>query len=120
MSAPERADQFRAWVGPRARIVASALAVGFVVGALAMLVLSARTGARPASTQVFALAALVLGFGVLGWSGSMFAGRAVEEMQTYLDTGTHWTERDSRRAMTRIASAGAGAMLAVVVVTPVL
>jgi hypothetical protein len=66
------------------------------------------------------MAALALGFGVLGWSGSIFAGRGFEAMQRHLDTGTNWTERDSRRAMTRISGFGAGGMLGVVVATTLL
>ena len=70
-----------------------------------------------ASTQTFVVGTLVLGFGVLGWSGSVFAGRGIETMQTYLNTNTDWTERDSRRAMARLCGFGVGMMAGVVLVT---
>jgi hypothetical protein len=41
-------------------------------------------------------------------------------MQTYLETGSDWTERDSRRAMTRISGFGGSAMVGVVVATNLL
>lgn len=43
------------------------------------------------------------------------AGRGVEATQARLDTGTGWTERDSRRAMARIGGVGFGAMVGVTV-----
>lgn len=113
-------DRLVAWARPRVRVVGTAFLAGFVVGAVGTVALATRVGARTASTQVFATAALVLGFGVLGWSGSAIAGRGVEAMQAHLDAGTNWTERDSRRAMARVSGVGAGAMTAVVAVTPLL
>jgi hypothetical protein len=45
------------------------------------------------------------------------AGRGIENAQRYMDTGSDWSEDDSRRAMTRVGSFGAGLMLAVPLVT---
>lgn len=104
-----------AWLRARVRLVGSAAAVGFALGVVALGALALRTGEpRFASTQVFALGALVLGFGVLGWSGSILVGDSVETAQRYTERRTDWTERDSRRAMARLSGAGAGAMLGVV------
>lgn len=64
-----------------------------------------------ATETTFAVGALVLGFGVLGWSGSVMAGRGMENLQRHLDMETNWTEMDSRRAMARITGFGAGLML---------
>ena len=88
-----RLDPLRAWARPRLRVLGSALGAGFAVGAL------------------------LLGFGTLGWSGSAMAGRGIENAQRYMDTGSDWSEDDSRRAMTRVGSFGAGLMLAVPLVT---
>lgn len=107
----------RNWLFVRARLVGTAAAVGCVVGGLAVLGLTTRGTLDFASTQTFAVGALVLGFGVLGWSGSVLAGRGIESLQTYLDADTDWTEADSRRAMARVAGFGAGVMLGVVVAT---
>jgi hypothetical protein len=105
------------WARPRARLVATALATGFVVGVLASLVLPTVVGGQTARVKTFAVGALLLGFGTLGWSGSVMAGRGIETAQRYMETGADWSETDSRRAMTRVGSFGAGLMLAVPLVT---
>ena len=110
----------RTWLAPRFRLLATAGAVGVLLGVLALAVLAGLRTIGFASTQVFALGALALGFGVLGWSGSVLAGGAIEALQRRLDTDSDWTEHDSRRAMARIAGFGAGVMVGVVIVTPLL
>jgi hypothetical protein len=74
-------------------------------------------GGQTARLETFAVGALPLGSGTLGWSGSIMAGRRIETAQRYMETGTDWSETDSRRAMTRGGSFGAGLMLAVPLVT---
>ena len=101
----------RDWAEPRLRILGTALLAGVVVGSVAALGYGLFTRPRRARTVVFALGALLLGFGTLGWSGSVMAGRGIENMQRYLETGSDWTERDSRRAMTRVAGFGLGLMV---------
>jgi hypothetical protein len=110
-------DPLVEWARPRARLVGTALAAGFVVGVLASLLLPAVVGGRTARVKTFAVGALFLGFGTLGWSGSVMAGRGIENAQRYMETDTDWSEADSRRAMTRVGSFGAGLMLAVPLVT---
>jgi hypothetical protein len=66
---------------------------------------------RFASEKMFALAALVFGFAILGWSGSVFAGRGVENVQRQLGGGSDWSEADSRRAMAVLGSVGLGGMV---------
>jgi hypothetical protein len=109
-----------AWLRPRVRLLATAGTIGVVAGALALLALAAVRTPEFASTQTFAVGALVLGFAVLGWSGSALAGRGIESLQTYLDADTGWTERDSRRAMARLSGFGAGVMVGVVIATTLL
>jgi hypothetical protein len=104
------------WARPRARILGTAFAVGAGVGLLATAGLVLLVDGRRARTTVFALGTLLFGFGVLGWSGSAMAGRGIENAQAYMETDTDWSERDSRRAMTRIAGFGAGVMVGVSVV----
>lgn len=97
---------------PRARLVGTAAVAGALVGALSVLVF----GPSGLAETVFALGALVMGFGLLGWAGSMLVGSAVENMKQYLDLGTDWTEADSRRAMARLGGFGAGVMVGIAVV----
>ena len=105
------------WARPRARLVGTALPAGFVVGVLASLLLPPVVGAETARVKTFAFGALLLGFGVLGWSGSVMAGEGIENAQRYMETGSDWSEADSRRAMTRVGSFGAGLMVAVPLLT---
>lgn len=115
---PERTGpSLSTWLRPRLIIVGSALLVGIIVGAVGMVggsVLTTDIGAAESTT--FALGALVFGFGLLGWSGSIFAGTGIENMQRYMGTGSDWSERDSRRAMARVGGFGAGVMIGVSVV----
>jgi hypothetical protein len=106
------------WIRTRVHLIGSAAVVGFVLSVIAVISLSiAQYGVRFASTQIFVLAALCFGFGVLGWSGSILAGSGLENAQRHLDTGTDWSETDSRRAMARISGFGAGGMAGVIIVT---
>ena len=108
-----------AWVRPRLWLVGTALLGGAIVGPAAVVLLTLYGGGAAFGTRkAFALGALALGFGVIGWSGSIFAGRGIESMQRHLDTGSDWTEADSRRAMGRIAGFGGGMMVGVSVVEP--
>lgn len=113
----DAADPLLAWARPRARLLGTALAAGFVVGVVTTAVLPVVVGSQTARVNTFAVGALLLGFGTLGWSGSIMAGRGIENAQRYMETGSDWSEDDSRRAMTRIGSFGAGLMLAVPLVT---
>ncbi|WP_101294033.1 DUF7268 family protein [Halegenticoccus soli] len=103
---------------PRARLVASGFAAGVAAGVVGFGAAAVALGSvRAASDAVFALGALALGFGVVGWSGSILAGNGVEAMQASLGVASGWTERKSRRAMARVASFGAGVMAGAVVGT---
>ena len=94
-----------------------AAAVGVALGVVGVVALTADVDLRTATEQTFAVGALAFGIGLLGWSGSVMAGRGIENMQRYMETGSDWTEADSRRAMSRVAGGGLGAMLAASVAT---
>ena len=109
------------WVRLRARLVGGAALVGAVIGALGMAAVALWTGdVRAGESTGFALGALALGCGVLGWAGSVLVGRGVEAARRHAVTTTDWTERDSRRAMARIAGFGAGVMVGVSLVAAAL
>jgi hypothetical protein len=102
----------------RVRLVGRALALGAglaAVGVLA-LVLYGET-LQFASSKMFALGALVFGFSLLGWSGSVFAGKGIENFQKHLGGNADWTEADSRQAMVVLGSVGAGGMVGASVAT---
>ena len=111
----------REWLFVRTRLLGRAGVAGLAIGVLGTLVSTRILGdGRFAIAQVFSIGALVLGVAVLGWSGSVAAGRSIEAMQTYLETGTDWTESDSRRAMARVGGFGAGVMVGASIATLVL
>ncbi|WP_321112698.1 DUF7268 family protein [Halorussus salinisoli] len=64
-----------------------------------------------ASEKVFAVGALVFGFSILGWSGSVFAGRGIQSFQRHIGGRSDWTEADSRQAMAVLGSVGVGGMI---------
>lgn len=119
---PESVSELWPLIRARVRLVGSAAVVGCVLFGIAVVVVLFATqyGLVLVSTQVFSLGALCFGFGLLGWSGSVFAGSSVEHAQQYLDTETNWSEDDSRRAMARICGFGTGGMVGVIVTTSIL
>lgn len=96
----------------RARTVGRATLLGLLLGVVGVsaLVVTGET-VLFASEKVFAVGALILGFAVLGWSGSIFAGRGIENAQEHLDMSSNWSEADSRRAMVVLCGIGAGVMV---------
>jgi len=113
--------RLRQYIAVRAQLVGSGLVVGLILGGLGMAGWTLYTGdARSSEAMVFALGALVFGFGLLGWSGSILAGRGIEAMQEHMGTRSNWTERDSRRAMARLCGGGGGIMVGTSVVAALL
>lgn len=121
---PDDADADRgwtAWLRPRARLVGTALGVGAVAGAVGLFAGALYSGSLLAATNtVFALGALALALGLLGWSGTVMAGPGLAAMAEYTEAGTDWSERDSRRAMARVGGFGAGVMVGVSVAASIL
>lgn len=118
MAAPERGDApARVSVRRGVRLVGGGAAVGGIAAPLVTLALvAAGTEPTPAAETAFAFGGLWFGLGLVGWSGSVASGRAIEAAQERLDAGTGWTERKSRRAMARVSGFGAGAMLVAVAI----
>jgi hypothetical protein len=110
---PDRRRAVATWLRPRLRLVGAGVLAGAGLGVALAVVLAVGYGPTFAARKGFGLGLLAFGFGVLGWSGSILAGPGVENMQRHLDTGSDWTEADSRRAMARVASAGFGVALVV-------
>lgn len=107
------AEGSQSWFRPRISLVVTSIVVGFVIGGFLTVVLSSFVvDFRRAGEITFSLGALAMGFGSLGWAGSIMAGTGFENLQKYLDAGMAWNERDSRRAMTRIAAFGLGCAIA--------
>ncbi|WP_435180861.1 DUF7268 family protein [Halorussus sp. AFM4] len=105
----------------RAREVGRATLLGAGLGALGLVALvAAGEPVDLASETVFAVGALVFGFSLLGWSGTVFAGRGIESFQRHLGGRSDWSAADSRQAMAVLGGVGvggmAGASLATVVV----
>jgi hypothetical protein len=95
----------------RLRLLASGVVVGAPAGPAAVGVFVAAGRRLPDAVAAgFALGTLALGFGVLGWSGSILAGPGIDAARDHLAVGSDWTETGSRRAMTRIVGLGVGAM----------
>jgi len=107
-------------VRERAARLGRALLLGGVLAGLAvpLLVLSGETLVF-ASEKVFAVGALVFGFSILGWSGSVFAGKGIENFQRHIGGRSDWSEADSRQAMALLGSVGLGGMVGAVTATVV-
>jgi len=114
MWSTEMAEQFHKWTRVRLSLVGRPAGIGvggfFILTRTVSLITSDVTGT---GRRIFAVAALLFGFALIGWSGSIIAGRGFENLQHHLSTGSNWTERDSRRAMARIGGFGFGGMLGV-------
>ncbi len=107
----------REWLSVRVRIIGSAAFVGCILAGTGVVTLALLEDTRFASEQVFALSALVFGFGLLGWASAALSGRTIEHAKHHLDVSADWTETSARRAMARIGGFGFGGMVGVVVVT---
>lgn len=108
------------WFLVRVRLVGSAVAVGFLLAGIAVVILTVPYELRFVSTQLFVLSALCFGFGLFGWSGSILVGPSAGRAKRHLDISSNWTEANSRRAMARIGGFGFGAMIGVIVAVSLL
>lgn len=105
------------WLVVRLQLLFQGGLVGLLTGSIGIVGFTLLTDLLRAAELTFALAVALLGFAVLGWAGSIMAGRGIENLQYYLNTGTEWSEADSRQAMTLLSGVGLGGMLVATVVT---
>jgi hypothetical protein len=118
MSSGASADGGTSLFRQRAREVGRAVALGAALGALAVpVVVVSGESVGFASEKVFAVAALVFGFSLLGWSGSVFAGRGIENFQRHIGGRSDWSAADSRQAMAVLGGVGLGGMVGATLAT---
>ena len=79
-----------------------------VAGVVVSVTLLAVTSPRGATDTAFALGALVLGFGVTAWSGTVGLGESIERMQSYRDGESGWTQAGAREAFAVLTWIGTG------------
>jgi len=102
----------RRWLLDRLLLLWSGGGPGLGVGLLGTVLVTVVVGDPVgASDAVFAAGAVVFGFALLGWSGSALLGDRGGDALGHLGVSGDWTERRSRRAMTRLVGLGAGAMV---------
>ncbi|MFB6267814.1 MAG: hypothetical protein ABEI31_09165 [Halodesulfurarchaeum sp.] len=108
-------------LGARPGLLARAAAVGLVAGAggTVVLVLLGRS-MLDASTLVFALAALVGGFGLTSWATTLWLGDVVEAVLREAEGDTGWTKGGANVAFSLLTALGGGGMVGVAVATAVL
>ena len=94
--------------------------VGTVLGTVATLALLVLTSRKGATDTSFALGALVFGFGLATWSAAVGLDKTIEGAQEEFDVSPSWTQQGARQAFTVLSWAGAGWMLAAVVLSFVL
>ena len=82
--------------------------IGAGAGVVVSVTLLAVTSPRGATDTAFALGALVLGFGVTAWSGTVGLGESIERMQSYRDGESGWTQAGAREAFAVLTWIGTG------------
>ena len=106
------AQSLRTSLYQRVKPVGRAFLVGWVLGTVVGIVLLGYSGNIVfADRKSFAVGALLLATGLIGWSGSILAGRGFENLQEYLDMNTNWSAADSKQTMAKIGSVGVGWMI---------
>ena len=103
-----------AGVGVLARTAGRWVGVGAAVGLVASTGLLAVGSPRAATDTAFALGALVLGFGVTAWSGTVGLGNSIERLQEYRDGQSGWTRAGARQAFAVLTWVGIGWVAAAV------
>ena len=107
------------WVRSRLGLVGSGAVVGVFVGIVAVAALALYGGARFGIRKAFALGALAVGLGALGWSGYGLVGR--RESRPGVPGGVREQAGASgRRAMARVTGFGIGIMLGVTLIEALL
>ncbi|SEW13610.1 DUF7268 family protein [Halobacterium jilantaiense] len=76
-----------------------------------VLHLGVGTSPRQASEVAFPLAALPFAVGLVGWSGVLMSGDAIEGFSTELGVSEGWTAESGRQAMALLIAFGLGGMV---------
>jgi hypothetical protein len=105
-------DRTASPLSDRLTFVGRAFLVGLLAGVAAFVVAAAFSGLADGADTASLFGAVFFGCGLLGWSGSVLAGRDFEAVRRRIDPGSGWSEADSRRAMARLGGFGAGVMTA--------
>jgi hypothetical protein len=94
-------------------LFARALGAGAVAAGVLFyaLVLAVGWTPRNASELVFPLGALVFSVGLLGWSGVLLSGNALEGFSREYNIVAGWTVEGGRQAMALMITFGVGAMV---------
>ncbi|MCL7418086.1 MAG: hypothetical protein M8354_09645 [Halalkalicoccus sp.] len=97
-------------------VLARAALLGAVVGGgLVLAFVVAGWSRSDASAVAFSLAALVFGFGLTVWAGTLLLGESLAGMHATLDRD--WSAADTRRAMAILTVVGAAGMVSASVTT---
>ena len=97
-------------------VLARAAGIGLVAGAILVAGLAlAGWSADEASATAFSLAALVFGFGLTAWSGTLLLAETLAGAHAALDRD--WSAADTRQAMAVLAVIGAAGMVGAAVAT---
>ena len=91
-----------------ARAAATWVARGVACGVVLSLLLTLAVSARGATDTAFALGALVLGFGVTAWSGTVGMGESLTRLQELTAGDSGWTQVGARRAFAVLSWLGGG------------
>jgi hypothetical protein len=91
-----------------ARVSATWVARGVVCGVAVSLLLMLVLSTRQATDTAFALGALVLGFGVTAWSGTVGLGETLTRLQELSAVDSGWTQAGARRAFAVLSWLGGG------------
>ncbi|WP_144923908.1 DUF7268 family protein [Halorubrum salsamenti] len=93
---------------PFGRAVARWVGVGGLVGVAVAAVLFPVVGSRAATDTSFALGALVFGFGVATWGGTVGFGESMVAVQDHLEGESSWTRSGARQAFAVLTWIGVG------------
>jgi hypothetical protein len=95
-------------VRPFGRTVARWVGVGAFLGLAVAGLLLPIAGARGATDTSFALGALLFGFGVATWGGTVGFGDSMSAVQTHLGGESAWSRGGARQAFAVLTWVGAG------------
>ncbi|MFA1611449.1 DUF7268 family protein [Halobellus rubicundus] len=93
---------------PDGRAIARWLGVGAALGVVVAGALLPLSGPKAATDTSFALGALVFGFGVATWAGTVGFGESLGAVQDRLGGHSGWTQEGARQAFAVLTWVGVG------------